>query len=198
MTGESIPWYRSAPRPITGKLTAEEVKEQFIRTLKFAQDAPDPHNNGEPGYFFKTLGELSDHYLTYHQRLPSYNEANAYTSFVKLVEAERVLMEVSEYKYRSRLGVEQHQLSMRGPNNTKVNSGFIDGVARKVLPRNGENVLVMGDKVGDERLYSADRIPTNDRKRLDEQIANGQRRVVQIYSSGTLILNMTMQLNSQL
>jgi len=184
VTGEPIPWYRSAPRPITGKLTSEEVKEQFVRTLKFAQDAPDPHNNGEPGYFFRTLGELSDHYLTYYQRPPSYNEANAYTSFVKLVEAERVLMEVSEYKYRSRLGVEQHQFTMKGPNNTKINSGFVDGVERKVLPRNGENVLVMGDKVGDERLYSADRIPTNDRKRLDEQILNGQRKVVQIYATG--------------
>lgn len=183
ITGEPIPWYKSAPRPITGKLTNDEVREQFTRTLKFAQDATDPVT-GEPGYFFKTLGELEQHYLTYYQRPPSFNEANAYTSFVKMVEAERTLMEISEYKYRSRLGVEQHQFWFRGPNGTKINSGFVDGVDRKSLPGGSENILVLGDRPGDERLYKTDRMPAKDRERWEQQVASGQGKVIQLYASG--------------
>ncbi len=184
VAGEPIPWYRSAPRSITGKLTKDEVKEQFTRTLKYAQDAPDPHNNGEPGYFFKTLGELENHYLINFDRPPSFNEANAYFSFVKMVEAERVLMEISEYKYRSRLGVEQHQFWFDGPNNTKINSGFVDGVDRKSLPGGSENILVLGDKAGDERIYRTDALPTKLREKLSDQVSKGQGRVIQVYASG--------------
>src|SRR5882762_8094539 len=184
VTGEPIPWYRSAPRTITGKLSPAEVKEQFVRTLKYAQDAPDPNFNGEPGYFFKTLGELESHYLTHYERPPSFNEANAYFSFVKMMEAERTLREISEYKYRSRLGVEQHQFSMIGPDGKRVLSDFVDGVDLKRLPGGSENVIVLGERQGDERLYKTNAIPKGNRERWTEEVANGSKKVIQIYATG--------------
>lgn len=183
VTGEPIPWYRSAPRPITGELAPGEAQEQFTRTLKFAQDDYDPVTK-EPGYFKKTLGELETHYLTHFQRPPSFNEANAYFTFVKMVEAERVLMEISEYKYRSRLGVEQHQFWFNEGGGERILSGYVDGVDKKHLPGGNENILVLGNSKGEERLYKTNALPKKDRERWEQQIRDGQKKVIQLYSSG--------------
>lgn len=182
VTGEPLRWYDSNPRTITGDLSPGEVREQFTRTLKHAQDATDP-NTKQIGYFYKTLGELEDHYLRNFQRPPSFNEANAYFSFVKLVEAERVLMEISEYKFRSRLGVEQHQFWFKD-GAQKINSGFIDGVDKKALPGGSENILVLGDRKGDEKMYKTSALPKKLRDQWEQEVHTGQSKVIQLYSSG--------------
>lgn len=182
VTGEPLPWYKINPRVITGDLSFKEVKEQFTRTLKHAQDAEDPITK-KPGYFYKTLGELEDHYLRFFERPPSFNEANAYFTYVKLVEAERVLMEISEYKYRSRVGVEQHQFWFNDGAG-RISSGFIDGVDVKHVPRNTDNILILGDRQGEEILTKANKIDTKQRARLEQQVQDGQKKVIQLYATG--------------
>src|ERR1700761_744634 len=62
-------WYQ--PWTYHKKFTNREQFQQFNEVLKYAKTAEDPAT-GLKGYFFKTPGELEDHYQRYYQRLPSF------------------------------------------------------------------------------------------------------------------------------
>lgn len=185
-TGETIPWYRAKAQSLFGKMKNKEVFDQFNQVLNYARKAKDPET-GETGYFFKTATELEDHYLRFYNRMPSFPEVEAYFAHVKLTESDRIFREIAEFRNRAREGVEQHQVFFMD-NNSRIGSGFFDGVQRNKWPSGSGQVLVLGRKKGDERLayVSNQEGGFNSKELLNirEGIEQGKYKVIEIYNPG--------------
>lgn len=161
--------------------TQREAFQQFKEVLRFAKTKYD--DNGDLGSFFKTPQELDDHYQRYYQRSVTFPEVKAYFAHVKLVEGNRVLSEIAEFRNRARLGTEQHRLSILLPDGAKLTSDYFDGVQRSELPQGGGQILILGGHKGDERLYHLghNEIPGRTFRDLREAIKTGKARVIEIY-----------------
>jgi hypothetical protein len=166
-------WYR----PFTRK----DMFNEFNQVLDVARKMEDP-KTGELGYFFKTPKELDDYYQTYFKRNVTYPEVKAYFAHVKLIEGNRILTEIAEFRNRARLGAEQHNLFLLSPAG-KISSGFFDGVIRPDLPRSGGQILFMGPRKGDERLYhlGANEVPGKMWEKWNEAVSTGKAKVIEIY-----------------
>lgn len=186
VTGERIPYWRAKPAAIINKLRGGTSKEfnEFSRTLDYARDAHDP-NTGQIGYFFETPGQLDQHYLTNFDRLPTFAEHQAYFAFVRMVEGDRVLREVAEFRNRARLGVEQHSISVRGPDGKPMKSDFFDGLVKKTFPGGEDVIMVMGRKAGDEKLYNlgGSAISPAQLKEWREGVIGGKYKVIEVYAA---------------
>lgn len=186
VTGEPITSWLDKPRSWASKLAGNpkqsQMFEEFNQVLDYARKAPDPAT-GEPGYFFKTPGEIEDHYQRTFQRLPTFAETRAYFAHVNLVEGNRVLSEIAEFRNRARIGAEQHQIFLQGDNKTQLKSGFFDAIHQKNFPGGEDQILIMGGKKGEEKLYNlgANEIPGKDLERYREQVQNGQAKILRIY-----------------
>jgi hypothetical protein len=158
----------------------KQMFQEFNETLKFGK-TPHPET-GERGWFFKTPGDLEDHYMRFYRRLPTFAEQKAYFAHVKLTEGNRVLSEIAEFRNRSRLGAEQHQISVMAGKGM-VQSGFFDGIQQNVFPGGKDQILIMGGRKGDERLYNlgANNIPGKDLERYRDQVKTGQAKIIRIY-----------------
>jgi len=167
-------WYR--------KFSNREMFNQFNETLRFAKKVEDP-KTGDLGYFFKTPQELDDHYQRFYGRSVSFPEVKAYFAHVKLLEGNRVLSEIAEFRNRARIGTEQHQIFLLGQDGTRMASGFFDGIEEKKFPQGGGQILIMGPHKGDERLYhlGANEIPGKHLEQFKNLVETGQAKVIRIY-----------------
>lgn len=173
-------WYKPWTWP--RKLASKETFEQFNSTLKFAKEARDP-KTGETGYFFKTPGEIQDHYQRYFGRVANFHEIKAYFSHVKLLEANRVLSEIAEFRNRARIGTEQHNLTILDKDGNRIQSGFFDGIQQNVFPQGGGQILIMGGLKGDERLYNlgSNNIAPKKLQEYKDWVATGKAKVIRVY-----------------
>lgn len=176
-------WY--TPWTWGRKFTRKEMFDNFNETLKFNKTMEDEH--GDPGAFFKTPQELDDHYQRFYKRSVSFPEVKAYFAHVKLVEGNRVLSEIAEFRNRARLGAEQHQLSLLTPSGAKIVSGFFDGVQRSEFPSSGGQILILGARKGEEKLYhlGANEIPGRSIQNYREAVKTGKAKVIEIYDPDT-------------
>src|SRR6266404_1606824 len=187
ITGVSYGYWSAKPRAIANKVSLKQRQtwKQFTDTLDYARKATDP-DTLERGYFFKTPGELEDHYLRYYNRSPSFPEVEAYFAHVKLTEGNRIFSEIAEFRNRARIGTEQHQISVLGPGRTKASSvsGYFDGIQEKTMPHGKDNILIMGTRKGDEKLYNLQSRALNPQiwEKMEKDVASGARRVIRIYN----------------
>lgn len=180
VTGEEISRARVYPRAWFGKLKNREVAKQFERTLDYARTQLD--ENGELGAFFKNPGELQDFYNRTFNRDPSYLETKAYFNYVKLIEGDRLMAEVAEFRNRARLGSEQTSISQVDPKTgTKVSSKWFDGIRQTEFPGGEEYILIAGRNRGDDTLYQLGHINDKTLARLRENTLTGKGKVFQIY-----------------
>lgn len=180
-TGEALsPWLAKA-RSWTGKIDQRKAAKQFDEVLTYAQKAIDK-GTGKEGYFFKTPGELQDHYMRFYNRLPSYTEHEAYFANVQLIEYDRVLSEIAEYRNRSRLGAMQHSVSFLGKDRQRISSDNFDAIREKEFPGGNDSILVMGRNKGDEKIYSLSRMPKEIRDQLKDATHSGEGQVLRIYA----------------
>ena len=143
VTGEALPWYQRLPINFYNKATlkSKEMFEQFNETLKYARSASDPDlGKTADGYYFRTPGELDDHYIRNYQRMPTFQEKQAYFSHVQLLEFDRTLGELMEFRNRARLGVQQQSITLLDAAGKKATSEYFDGVERKKLPRTDDTI----------------------------------------------------------
>lgn len=175
-------WTR--PRTWYGALTGgnKEMFRQWNEVVKFAKEDVHP-KTGEKGYFKQTPGELEDHYQRYYQRLPTLPEVEAYFAHVKLVEGNRVLSEIAEFRNRARLGAEQHQIFTLAADGSRVASGYFDGVQQNHFPQGGGQILVVGAKQGEEKLYNlgANEIAGRDLQKYKEWVEQGKAKIIQVW-----------------
>lgn len=185
VTGDPIAWYKRAPVTFLNKITLKnkEMFEQFNETLKYAKDAPNP-NTGKKGYYFQTPGELEDHYMRAYKRFPTFGEHQAYVAHVELLEFDRVLGEMAEFRNRSRLGVEQHAISVLDATGKRISSSYFDGVVKKDLPRTDDHVMVMGLRQGDERVTTLDAMSRAEHKSWKAKIDSGEYQLIDIFNPG--------------
>lgn len=178
VTGEKYPWYIRESKSLIGILKKGQVFDEFERTLKYARTAID-EETGKPGYFFKTPGELEDHYMRSYERLPSFIEQQGYFAFVRNYEYDLMLRKINTFHNKSRLGSEQHSFSTYNDKGEKVSSDFIEGMFKKELPGGDDPIYIMGNKLGKERLERTD--DPKIRKELAKDVKAGRKKVIEIY-----------------
>lgn len=181
VTGEPISGLISYPKAFFGKLSSRKVAQQFERTLDHARRMEDPAT-GEPGYFYKTAGELQDHYNRNFNRDPSYLETKAYFNYTKLIEGDRMLGEIAEFRNRARLGSEQHTIVSRNADGSEVRSPTFDGIRHNTFPGGSDYILVMGNTKGEEQLYQLGHINTKSLEAMRGRVERGEAKVVEIYN----------------
>lgn len=185
VTGDKIPWIIAKPKAIYGKLFGDVRSNfnEFTRTLDFARDARDP-DTGKIGYFFQTPGELNNHYLTNFDRPATFPEHQAYFAFVRMVEGDRIMREIAEFRNRARLGAEQFSISARGADGKTVKSDFFDGIRMKHFPGGDDVIMVMARKLGEEKLYNLGGAGIGPTKleQYKEMVKNGQLSVIRVYA----------------
>lgn len=185
VTGESIPYWKAKPKAIWNKITGEQQKnyDAFTRTLNFARTDKHPVT-GEIGYFFQTPGELNNHYLKYFDRSPTFAEHQAYFAFVRMVEGDRILREIAEFRNRARIGAEQFSISARGPDGKQVKSAFFDGIGQKYFPGGDDVMMIMSKKLGEEKLINLGGAALGPKKLAEykELVKQGRLKVIRVYA----------------
>lgn len=170
-------WYK--PQTWYKTIGNKQMFEEFNQTLKFAKSARD--GDGNLGYFFRTPGELQDHYMRFYGRDVTLPEVKAYFAHTKLLEGNRVLSEIAEFRNRARLGTEQHQIYWLGKDGIRQGSGYFDGIEQRNWPGGSDQILITGGHQGDERLYNLGRMSPNDVAKHKKAIEQGNGRLIRIY-----------------
>lgn len=169
-------------------LPGTEKKTRFLeweRAVKVSRDMLD--KDGNKGYFFQSPGELDSFYRTTFQRGVTEPEVEAYQSFVRLVEMDRVMRNTAMYRNMSRLGTKQHSLWYLDEQGNKVASPFFPGIEQRTFPIGEDGMVVMGDHLGEESYYAVggSRMNAKAKKNLEDEIAKGERKVLRVYDPET-------------
>ena len=183
LTGEEIPgWKVWAKNYLGGKLKGRQINEEFTRTLNHAREVEG---------FFENPGQLQDWYQRNFKRDPSYLETKAYFNFVKLVEGDRMMMELSEFRNRARQGAEQISLTFRdAKTNEAMKSKFFDAIPLKTFPNSTDNyILVMGKNKGDEVLHEIGAMDSKRVKAMTDKIIKGEAKAYMVYDETHMPLN---------
>lgn len=173
--GNEIPaWKVWAKNYLGGKLKAKEIFSQFERALDEARKTE---------RWFEGPGELQDFYQRSFKRDPSVLETKAYFNFIKAVEGDRMMMELSEFRNRARQGAEQVQLSIKDPKTGEaIKSGFFDAIPLREFPNNTDNyILVLGKNAGDEVLHEIGAIDSKRVKAMTDAIKTGEAKAYMIW-----------------
>ena len=178
VTGAKLAWAR--PKAWIGQINNKEIAEQFNRVLNYAKtEAKDPIT-GEPGYFEQTPGAVNDLYIRLFNRPASMAEHEAYRAYVRSYEGERIFAEMAEYRNRAQLGASQHQVNtMSG--REKISSPWFDGMQLKTFPGGKDQILVMGDRLGDEKVWNLHLMDKSVRDELKKLTDNGGGKVIRLY-----------------
>lgn len=187
VTGERLNRAAVYPKSWYNRIKDREVARQFERTLDFSRRDFDAEGN--PGNFFKNPADLQDFYVRNFNRDPSYLETKAYFNFTKLIEGDRMMREVAEFRYRARVGTEQHSISyVDKKTGDKVASPFFDGITQKTFPGGDEQLLVVsGDKP--PSLHKLGLINTKLKDTLAESVKEGRAKIIQIYDRNQMPLS---------
>lgn len=179
VTGAKLAWAR--PKAWIGQVGNKEISEQFNRVLNYAKtEAKDPIT-GDVGYFFQTPGDLNDFYIRNFKRPASMAEHEAYRAYTRTYEAERIFGEMAEYRNRARLGAAQHQINILDGREKKVSPWF-DGMQERSFPGGKDQILVMGERLGDEKLYNLNSMDKPTKDELTKLTKNGGGKVIRIYN----------------
>jgi hypothetical protein len=181
VTGEPLSALTIYPKSWFGKLSSRKVAQQFERTLDYARKAVD--SEGNAGGFFKNPGELQEFYNRNFQRDPSYLDTKAYFNYVKLIEGDRVMGEVAEFRNRARIGTEQHAITVTdNQTGEKIQSRFFDGIRHpEFRGREGDNVLIMGFAKGEETLHELGTLNSKTVKDMTAKVRSGQGKFIELY-----------------
>lgn len=163
-------WWK--PTAYIGRVSARDVREQFVRTLDHSKQVE---------RWFKNPGELQDFYLRSFHRDPSELETKAYFNYIKAIEGDRMFGEIQEFKYRARVGAEQHQVRVEGPDGTPKYSDPFDGVDLKAFPHTADQILLMGKKAGEETVNTIGHINAKAVRELSAKVERGEAKVIELY-----------------
>lgn len=158
--------------------------EEWQRGLENAQQLADPDETGpnKKGYFFKNPAEMDTYWQQWFQRLPDEQETAAYFEFKRGMEIDRMFRNIAEHRNQQRLGAETIKLVTADADGKNVYSPEFSGVYRTVLPGAEDNILVMGNKLGDEKVLPLDRQTTKWKKETQGDIDNGHARLIEMYA----------------
>jgi hypothetical protein len=147
-----------------------------------AQELPDALDADRKGYFFQSPAEMETHWQGWFHRLPDEQEIAAYFEFKRGMEIDRVFRNIAEHRNQQRVGSETHNaISYDAAGNT-VKSGDFNGVVRDKVPGSADNIAIIGDKVGAEKIKALDKMSTADKAALQKDLDRGVYKLVELYN----------------
>lgn len=168
------------------KAMPKKYQAEFERFLIQGQYKTDPVS-GLPGYRFKSPADIEAHYQQYFKRLPDISEIEAYYSYVKLNEFDRMVRETLNFRNKAINGVEQHQFSLLGTDGkTKIKSGFVEAIRQNKLPGGHDSIAFLGNRLGDETWALGDRLGNSMSmkalSKVKDQLEKGEMYVLRIWN----------------
>jgi hypothetical protein len=171
----------------TFPFTAKRQKwNDLKRVMQSGQHIYDPAKPDTPGYTFKNPGELEYAFRKTVGYSPDPVQVKAYFSWKMLGELDWTLRNLSVLRNKTRVGTMSHTIRVKGPDGDLINSEPFDGIPQNNVPVSG-SVLVMGDKIGEERILTAAslREGTELGKRLRSNNPTDKLQIVKIYDQGS-------------
>lgn len=139
----------SYTRTVTG--ANRIVAQQFTRALEISQTLADP-KTGLPGYYMKTPAELEFFWQSNFQRPISMKEMTAYLAVGRVDHFDHILRQSSEYRNKSRLGVQSWSFKTVVDGNEVFSPAF-DARQVKVVNRSPDEITLIHDVTGAERYF---------------------------------------------
>ena len=161
------------------KRNSKKKWQEFQRVLINAQEILD--DQGRKGRWFESPQELETYYRQWIKRAPDEQEISAYFSFKNISEMDRQFRNIAEVRNQSRAGAETQRIFTYDKAGNKVYSPEFSGIERKTLPRNDDNVLIMGDSVGEETVKQLNKMNTRNLEEYSDQIKRGELRLIELY-----------------
>lgn len=143
--------------------------KDFERVLEATRNVHSPID-GEPGYLFKTPGELDVFYQQTIGRLPDAQEMRAFFGYKDLVEMHDSLYRNSVYSKMSRVGTETHSFSLIDDTGKVVKGPDFNGTLQKTMPGGDAAVLVVGKNAADSYVYYGGSLSPKDAKTVKEGV----------------------------
>lgn len=162
--------------------------KEWQRILEAGQDMIDP-STGLKGYFFKDIADLETNYQQILKRLPDEQEVAAYFEFKRGMEIDRIFRNLAIHRNQQRVGAETHKIVTLDENGARLESAEFNGVTKRSMPRGDDNVVIMGEKLGDERVVSLSRMAVKEKDEFDELIKKGQLKAIELYDPELRSLN---------
>lgn len=168
-----------------------KVWEEWQRGLENAQELIDPEAIGpnKQGYFFKDPADMEHYWQQWFQRLPDEREVQAYFEFKRGMEVDRMFRNIAEYRNQSRVGAETVTIVTKDATGAEVKSPGFSGVVRKTLPGASDNIAIMGEKLGDEKIVPLEKQTTKWKKDMQNDIDRGIYRLIEVYAPELRPLN---------
>lgn len=154
----------------------------FDRVLTYAQHKRDPFT-GKPGYFEKGMGDVDGVYRKITGRGATEKEVAAYFEFKKIIEFDRIFREMGNMRNRARAGVETHSVAVLDSEGKKVFSPRFDGIKLDHIPGGEDTLMVMGDKLGEEKFFKANSPELRSRfPNIHKQVIEGERKAIKLWN----------------
>lgn len=165
-----------------------EKWKQWKTAIDRARDMRD--ENGEPGYFFRSPGELEQHYQTWFQRRPDPQEIGAYFAYTRFVEMDRALRNILLWKHKSRVGIATHRLNLSTKGGTQATSEWFDGKILDKMPWTEHQTLVAIGKNKDNMFVRwGNGFNTKLKREIEEGIHQGRYKVIELWDPESRPLN---------
>lgn len=165
----------------TISVSKKKLWDDFERVLIAGRKMDDPANPGEKGVFFKSSGELDDFYLRFIGRLPHIAETEAYFSYKRYMEMDRILRNISVVRNKSRLGVETHAFYTLDDTGKRVKGPDFDGAIRKKMPGVDDTILIVGDKMSESKVTRGRHIDTDTYDQMKLDLHEGRAKLIEVW-----------------
>jgi hypothetical protein len=182
-TAEDIKKLRGWNLTSAGK---REKWKQWQQSVDAATSIRNPAT-GEMGYMFKDAGELSDFYSNTFHRLPDDQEVAAYFAYKNQRLIEQELRNLSVRTEKLRQGAQSHTIytvDARGDRpgvkvlpTVKVQ---VDGTRIHSVPADGESIMFVGTKLGDEQVKNTSAIRGPQRLRVQKELDEGRGYLIKL------------------
>jgi hypothetical protein len=152
--------------------------------LESLQNKPDPNNNGIPGTFARSIGDLDDEYLRVLNRLPEDSEVAAYFEFRGNYIADQYFRIASKMRIKSRLGGKSVQAVLEDDDKNVVRSPAFEGKLLSELPigskEGGSSILITKRHIDHTVIGDTSKIAGDTRKEMIENIKTGKASLYEI------------------
>lgn len=182
-TAEDIKKLRGWNLTSAGK---REKWKQWQQSVDAATSIRNP-DTGEMGYMFKDAGELSDFYSNTFHRLPDDQEVAAYFAYKNQRLIEQELRNLSVRTEKLRQGAQSHTIytvdgraDRPGVKVLPTVKVQVDGTRIHSLPADGESIMFVGTKLGDEEVKNTSAIRGPQRLRVQKELDEGRGYLIRL------------------
>jgi len=156
---------------------------EWQRMVEYADTKIDPQST-KPGYFYKDAQELTTDWVQVLGRLPDEQEIAAYFEFKRGMEIDRMFRNIASVRNQQRVGAMTNRVVVKDEAGKEILSPEFSGVSRRDLPGGDGNILIMGSKIGEEKIVNLKKLRSegpDGKNDLKSKITKGEGQLVEIY-----------------